>query len=239
MFSVKHSLENLDYKPKSKQIFVLEEKNNLTFITEFMQEGDQISIGRLLKFNEFVDSVNFSYENQQGSASSLNKKGYMEVLDERILVKTHNQLVWTYTPSNDQNLYYKYGKHGYAGNFNWPTLIFKLVDKRLSVAVLRSAKNRPNSKTKIYHAPLPNIGMAGEICLGSVYLPTNNNIDEIAKSYLESTKTHFNRTPYFSRKRSESTQEKYLEWVKTKANEPIKMTELTPMGTVRDFINKR
>ena len=239
MFEVAYP-RNTDYygtrivEQAKKQIFVLEKVGSKTIATEYEQTGDQVSSGKIINMKDFANSVNSACD----ATGNNTTKAAETLLDERILVQTSSTLVWKYTPTNDQLFFYEYGASGYVGQFNWPTLLFKMIGGQLSVAVLRSAHNRPNANTKLYHAPFPNINSSGKICLGNVVLPKNKNIDDISKAYLESKKTHFSREPYFAKNRKESTQGKFGAWLRTKAITPVKMSELTAMCTVQEFLKK-
>ncbi|MFA0698170.1 hypothetical protein, partial [Vibrio sp. 10N.222.49.C9] len=83
-------------------------------------------------------------------------------------------------------------------SINWNHLVF-CYDKSttsLCVAVTQHAK-RCTATTRLYFAPLPNVWQNTSICLGSVNLPKTEDIDEIAKAYINSTKTHLNHTGMF------------------------------------------
>lgn len=239
MLKVSH-LHKEQHGQKSKQIFILEKTSGRTFITEYKSNETGIGAGRVLKLEEFTDSVNTALEDQYSKINKnnkINKKNDLGLLDERIILMKHNKLVWKYTPKPSQFLYLKYGSSGYVGKFNWPTLVFKLENRTLSVAVLRSSKNRPTSDTRIYHAPLPNIYVNGNICLGTALLPKGNDIDEISEAYLNSTKTNFLKGMTCFRNKEIKSMSHYLKWVKEKAHDKIKVSELAPMGTITSFIN--
>jgi len=228
-----NSFKEKKQKSNIKRIFVLESFSGVSYVTEFTQNKEEISTGKIINFGEFVGNLNDIYESNEKAISG-NYSNEVELIDPRILVSKPNLLVWTYTPSPEQFIYYKYGKQGYAGRFNWPTLLFVRKGRALSVAVIRSSKNRPTLDTQLYQPPFPNTDN-GKICLGSVSLPEHNDIEKITIAYLDSTKTHFNgeKNHIF---RNEEIPKNYAKWLKSKAKNKVKISELKPLSTLAKFI---
>lgn len=134
-------------------------------------------------------------------------------------------------------MYLKSNGQSLALKIKWPNLLFARKGKALFVAVLQH-KTRPTNKTRLYLAPLPNVYANHNICLGSVSLPDNNDIDEISMAYIESTKTHLSNSDFW--RKGGLTIERYVQWIKQKADSktPISVSELKYSGTVSEFIQK-
>ncbi|PSU31663.1 hypothetical protein [Photobacterium lutimaris] len=156
------------------------------------------------------------------------------LIDPRVLVDSGNTLIWQYTPSPDQCLYYKYRNKTFAKPIKWCNFIFKLQGNGLSVFAVQH-KSRPTEKTRLYFAPLPNVYSSGIICLGSCSLPRNKDIDVISECYFDSVKTHLNNRKLL-RDHKEVSDTQFLNWIKTKTTSPIRVSELKPFGTLKDIL---
>ncbi|MFC5079548.1 hypothetical protein VTH8203_01536 [Vibrio thalassae] len=218
---VENVANNITYR---KEAFVLEHFGKESFLTAYdVNDDNTIANARVISRAEFIESL---------CSNSVN-----EIIDPRILVNSAMLKVWTYTPRPNQPLFFNYAKRKFASPIKWCTFVFKYQKGSLSVGVIRAAKTRPTLETKVYYAPLPNIYSSGNICLGSCTLPTNGSIDEISEAYLNSTKTHFNYKNLF-RDPTLGCYSNYYAWLERKRTEPIKVSELSVMGTLGTFIQR-
>ena len=62
----------------------------------------------------------------------------------------------------------------------WPHLILRVVRRKLYIVAVESA-NRPDARTRLFAAPLPNIYSSTEVCTGSARLPRSSEVDSIAE----------------------------------------------------------
>lgn len=222
-FSAKHH-EAIEVKQQyNVEAILLEHVDGQSFVTAFDLDSQGAVKGkRIVNPSDLVTK----FSSQQDT-----DKGF---IDPRILVNTRGKIVWHYTPRSNQNLYYRYGSNSMAKPIKWCSFLFKYESGRLSIAVLRS-KQRPTLTTRIYHAPLPNVHSNGDICLGSCVLPKTGNIDQISEAYFESTKTHMLSGCRLRGKENLSDKDLF-KWLESKVENPIRVSELTPFGTVQNFI---
>lgn len=54
-----------------------------------------------------------------------------------------------------------------------PAFLFVLNDDLLSIYALKTAGRRPDLKTPLFHAPLPNVYKEGNVCMGNVKKPVS------------------------------------------------------------------
>ncbi|WP_428774871.1 hypothetical protein [Vibrio sp.] len=215
--------DNSNHSQQCTQLlFLLEQYNGKeTFVSSIPLKNGQIGTPIVIDPQELIEKLT-------------TQDNTVELIDDRILVKTASKLVWTYQPAATQPLYYRHNKHSFTKPIKWPKLIFKLENGRLAVCVAPNRK-RPSLSDTVYHAPLPNVYESGNICLGSCSLPVTNNIDQIAETYLNSTKTHLNFSGAL-RAHKKLSQSQYFKWMKTKHTDRIKLSELAPIGSLNKFI---
>ncbi|MGR5448502.1 hypothetical protein ACP3V3_01715 [Vibrio sp. PNB22_3_1] len=160
------------------------------------------------------------------------------VTDSRILFEDSNNITFHYRPSKNQKLFYKHSAHRINARFPFPSLIFTFNKKTRSlyVAALRFHK-RPTAESRVYFAPLPNVGHNANVCLGSVSFNPEPSLDEIAETYLNSYKTHLNNTLIFRKGKSSNT--RFYQWAKqcVKTNK-CPLSDLAIYGNVESFIQK-
>lgn len=213
-----------------KTLFLLERFGSEAYISQM-----NVSQDGTVEEAQVIDPAQFIEQLQDTSSNSLYAKS--EILDERILVKSTSKLAWYYQPKPSQRLFYKQSGRTLNAKINWCTFVFVRVQKRLFVGVIQHNK-RPNAKTRVYAAPLPNVyEKTGSICLGSCVLPDTMDIDKISETYLNSVKTHLNSQSQFRAKKT-TTDKEYFDYISSKQEEKIKVSELAIMGTLSDFITQ-
>ncbi|MDN2483880.1 hypothetical protein [Vibrio agarivorans] len=207
-------------------LYMVESLGTQTFITQYDTTKENTAINPVvISPSDLITKLR----------ESTNEDGELDIIDPRLLVDNGTCRVWVYTPEPDQPLYYNYGKKQRVQTVKkWCPLLFKMVDGKLYVAALRYG-TRPKMDTRIYHVPLPNVYSNGSICLGDVKLPKHFDVDAVSKAYLDSNKSHLNYTGGFRRKGTLKNEE-YFEWLIRRDSEPMRVSELSVMGTVEQFI---
>jgi PRTRC genetic system protein B len=125
----------------------------------------------------------------------------IEILPERVLVRTADTLVWWMPASirvmffsdrgGDTTLSAMNGKQ-----YPHPALVFKVSGSHLSVRALTENK-RPHAKTVMHMAPYWNCGESGVVCTGSMKIPREKSvlaIDGWETAFFRSEFTHANGT---------------------------------------------
>lgn len=129
--------------------------------------------------------------------SGLGHRVPLEILPERVLVRTENLIVW-WRPARSSRMFF--GDR--AGDpllkklngrlFPHPPLIFKAAGKHLWVRSL-SCNERPSADTKLCVAPYWNCYDNAVVCTGSMKIPEGQKIDVIEQweeSFFRSEFTH-------------------------------------------------
>jgi len=189
---------------------------------------------------------------QQGQYIDPNEvKTLLHTDEEKALVLTpHNliaendkYLIW-YTPSRLQKMWFRFGTKQHAPNVHWTPLIF-ITDKqssRLKVFALEQ-DNHPTGDTMIYHAPLMNIGINGDVCQGTATLPKDisyNTMKDVEDTIFRSNFTHVNHksTLKVRGKTDISSQEHLKFWLrKGQTKKPVTKRSLTPHKTLNEIIS--
>lgn len=231
MFSFNQTCDStVDQKGNlARTLFLLEQYGSDSFISQMqISNNNEISLPVTINPVELIEALS--------TATTLNSNTQSELIDPRILVKTANKLVWHYTPKATQRLYYSHANKKINAPIMWCNFVFMLQGKQLSVAAVQH-KTRPNANTRLYHAPLPNVYQSGKICLGNCTMPDTLDIDALSETYFDSVKTHLNFKGQL-RANKETSQSQYYEYIKSKINQPIRVSELTPFGSLQTFIRK-
>ncbi|MGR5347313.1 hypothetical protein [Vibrio mediterranei] len=216
----------------SRFVLFIENTNNGSVITQMeVNNQDEVQgLPKVVNTQQVIDQL------KSTTLSTEQKANYEGLIDHRVLVDNHSMKAWFYTPSKKQKLYFKHGAKKFADRFPFPTLLFKLnkTTGTLSVAALRY-KCRPKLDSVIYHAPLPNVGSYGAVCLGNVVLNPDDPIEKISTDYLNSFKSHLNSASMF--RNSESTNEIYYKWVRqVTKKKKMSLSDLSKIGTVQSFL---
>ena len=127
----------------------------------------------------------------------LGKSIPVEILPERVLVRTPEMIVW-WTPSRERTMFFsdKAGDNALrelnAKRYPHPALVFKACGTHLWVRALADDK-RPSTKTKLHVAPYWNCYNEGNVCTGSMKIPREKSVDAInswERSFFQSEFTH-------------------------------------------------
>ena len=119
-----------------------------------------------------------------------------EVLPENILARTPDLIVW-WSRARRRGLFFggesEEARRLDGRTYPHPALVFKIADRELFVRALQSDV-RPTAGTPLKTAPYWNTdGPEGRVCLGSMQVPDEVNVDSIAgweRAYFESAFTH-------------------------------------------------
>jgi PRTRC genetic system protein B len=136
-----------------------------------------------------------------GIMGNLGQAVPVEILPERVLVRTADTLVW-WMPASIQVMFFSdrggdltlQGMNG--KQYPHPPLIFKVSGSHLSVRALTENK-RPNAKSVMHMAPYWNCNQDGVVCTGSMRIPREKSVSEIEgweTAFFGSEFTHANGT---------------------------------------------
>ena len=109
-----------------------------------------------------------------------------ELMPENVLFfqpnKTDSVLIWYNKPMLRKMIGYTKKQI----DVQMPGVIYKLVDKELSIFTFKSSR-RPELKTPLFHLPIPNIYDSGGVCMGNVKAPRNKTeLAELIKAWEQS-----------------------------------------------------
>jgi PRTRC genetic system protein B len=121
----------------------------------------------------------------------------VEILPERVLVRSTDLIVWWMPASNRVMFFSDRGGDATMAGLNGakyphPPLVFKARGSSLWVRALIESK-RPVSDTILQAAPYWNCDAAGQVCTGSMQIPTHTSvkvIDEWESAFFTSEFTH-------------------------------------------------
>lgn len=128
---------------------------------------------------------------------SLGRSVPVEILPERVLVRTTEMIVW-WSPATVRTMFFS-DRGGdatlrqlNAKRFPHPALVFKACGRQLSIRAL--ARNaRPTGDSKLCVAPYWNCNDQGIVCVGSMRIPHEKSVKAIdvwEQSFFESEFTH-------------------------------------------------
>lgn len=171
--------------PVAKVAYVLYEQNGgVCAATRHPVEKGRLKLGRVIALNTMSREL-----------AAQEPRGSVTLLPPSVVVSSASLVAWTSRKRLGEMWFHVGGKHT-AFRVFWPDLIW-LADRQkrgLRVFALGSAR-RPTLDTRLYHAPLMNIGQAGHLCEGSATLPTTLDvaaIPAIEACLFESCFTHVN-----------------------------------------------
>ena len=200
MFTAQNSNTN-QYAPKestpfsARTAFVVHSNGKDTLVTKHPVFDGSMGKGDLVSPFE-LDAVvsDFKMSEQKSSRS---KQDRPSLLSERVLMETHQYVVW-YAPSSVRVKLVK-GKGGKLHRLRvvWPSLLFVAHKSNKSLSVYGLAfKRRPKLSDPVYAAPLWNIYNSHNLCLGSARLPDEISpisIEEMENCIFDTVFTHTNR----------------------------------------------
>ena len=153
-------------------------------------QGAHLAAGQLMTMKMLADLM-----------MRLGRSVPMEILPERVLVRTNEMIVW-WLPSQEHVMFFSDRgndpvlKKMNGKRYPHPPLLFKVRGNRLWVRALRQAK-RPNAETRMCVAPYWNCYDDGEVCTGSMKIPREKSVTAIEvwqRSFFQSEFTHSSAT---------------------------------------------
>jgi PRTRC genetic system protein B len=128
---------------------------------------------------------------------SLGKSLPVEILPERVLVRTTETVVW-WAPAEERIMFFS-DRGGDAAlqplngkKYPHPSLLFKACGTHLQIRALAENK-RPGADTKLYVAPYWNCYDDGAVCTGTMRIPREKSVTAIEaweRSFFQSEFTH-------------------------------------------------
>lgn len=131
-----------------------------THEVEHSDSGVQLGAGRLLSLEDQQNLL-------QILLGALSKENGF--LSNEVLSHSPAQIAW-YVPGRRRPMWFRDGARTQRFNVPWPTLVFRVREGRLALVALSRAK-RPKAQDPVFHAPLMNVFVNTELCVGSATAP--------------------------------------------------------------------
>ncbi|MCU8005387.1 PRTRC system protein B [Shewanella sp. SM96] len=183
-----------DEKEIRSQLAIVIHGNNTgsrTCITRHKINDGKLSLGDVISIDDLAEAVT----DMQSRNESNNLNAFEDFIEPHIIAQNSKILAW-YTPRKKQTLFLT--QSSFLVTLPPLLYIYKPVSSNgmasLSVFALACNK-RPDTNTKLYHVPLPNIYESGKVCLGTMKIPqqmSDNIIDAVEKEFFCSKFTHPN-----------------------------------------------
>jgi PRTRC genetic system protein B len=155
---------------------------------EVIHEGDEARLaeGQLVTPQMLIDLM-----------AGLGRSIPMEILPERVLVRTPEVIVWWSRAQQHRMFFSDRGGDAALKRMNGrmyahPPLLFKASGSHLWIRALAS-NERPNADTNLYMAPYWNCYDNGVVCTGSMKIPREKSVAQIGaweQSFFQSEFTH-------------------------------------------------
>ncbi len=148
--------------------------------------GARLAAGQLMTPQMLIDLL-----------TGLGRSLPIEILPERVLVRTAETIVW-WTPASARTLFFSDRsddsvlKKISGKRYPQPSLVFKACGSHLWVRALDEDK-RPGAETKLCTAPYWNCYDNGAVCTGSMQIPREKSVSAIAdweRHFFQSEFTH-------------------------------------------------
>lgn len=215
MFTAESSSTN-QYAPKesipfsARTAFVVHSNGKDTLVTKHPIADSGLGKGDLVSPFELDAIVSDFKMSEQKSSFSVSDRPCL--LPERVLMDTHEYIVW-YAPSTVRvKLVRRMGKL-HRLRVVWPSLLFVAHKSKKSLSVYGLAfKRRPKLSDPVYVAPLWNVYHTNNLCLGSARLPDEISpfsIVEMESCIFDTVFTHTNRSGQEFREPTNSGDAKY------------------------------
>jgi PRTRC genetic system protein B len=153
-------------------------------------KGARLDAGQLMTLQMLADLM-----------SSLGRSTPIEILPERVLVRTDEMIVW-WLPASEHIMFFSDRnndpvlKEMNGKRYPHPPLLFKVRGNQLWLRALEQSK-RPNAETRMCVAPYWNCYDSGEVCTGSMKIPREKSVAAIEvwqQSFFQSEFTHSSAT---------------------------------------------
>lgn len=204
---------------------VINEFQSSTYLTYHeIDENNKIKDGRFIDIDEAVKGLKTLND------APIDDESHW--IDPNLLYSNESLLIWQ-SKAQQRTLWFLTGQR-IKIQAHTPSLIFVLDRKNRKLGVFcHKSKSRPTPDTKLYNAPLMNISLDGNLCLGNAPLPSYLNSDspklrqQCEAVLFESNFSHVNNNSTFKQKKPVTSQAHIAFWKKLeKENRAPKACEL-------------
>lgn len=158
------------YKPEHQLVIYSDGYHSYIEHYEIMENNDMsyLSEGKPLTKNSLKKMLDLVLTSDKSIFATITK-----LLPENVLFYDprpgKRKLVW-YSKAKE---YVLHGINKTAVKAKLPAFIFMLDDGDISIYATKTGTRRPDLKTALFHAPVPNVYNDGKICMGNVKKPQN------------------------------------------------------------------
>ena len=166
----------------------------------------------------------------------------LNLLPANVLKANQQSIMW-YQKRQKRFMWFRInGKATHSVMVEWPPLLFEVNLSRKSFKIFALASNsRPHLNTRLYHAPLMNIGADGVLCQGTARIPktvTVSNLSDCEACLYDSIFTHVNHLNTLAGK-SVSNEDHVAFWVeKSETKSRVTVRELAFVGRLSERMGK-
>jgi len=184
-----NDIPTFSFKPQFALVFHSVEYQ--TVVTKHNVDNGVLQSGTVV---EPIDVIQATINVEQNKGNHAPVKA--EIVSDRVLLDDHSKIIW-HSKASNRTMWFAGRECGNATlRLWWPNLLFIVNKKSGSMSVFALATGaRPTAKTRLYQAPLMNIGSRGLVCLGSASLPkdkSSNNIVAMENCIYDSNFSHLN-----------------------------------------------
>ena len=172
-------------KPVPKVAYVLYEVyGGIGAVTRHTVSGGRLGVGQAVSLEHLGNALKQSDDQETLALIPANMVAYGASL-----------MAWT-TKARKAPMWFNVGGRHLGFRVIWPPMLWLVDRKRRSLRVFAmGSARRPHEKTRLYHAPLMNIGANGVLCEGTARLPEKlslGEIEDVERCVFESCFTHTN-----------------------------------------------
>lgn len=131
-------------------------------------------------------------QNVMRRMAGIKPKTRTQWIPDNVLAMGSDSMVW-FKPACIRTMYFKIESKPMKFLVPWPSLLFKVQNRKISVAALRF-KRKPKRGDRIYYAPLMNIYSDHSVCTGTADLPDTTEIDNLEQWESVIYDTYFTHT---------------------------------------------
>lgn len=211
-----------------------------TFVTRHQFNNGQLGRGLVIKLDTVINKLTTIKHASMFRNARANEQT-VDLLPEHVLINNDSTLAW-HKPSRKAPMWFS--THIGIKRFDvyWPSIVY-LVNKHTRQLNLcaTSTKSRPTLSSRVYKAPIWNLGDCGAFCLGNATLPKDisiANIPAMEACVEDSQFTHRNGNVLLKQGSSDQFYFSTLQKMQ-RQNTRFRATDLAdmPTKTLSDFIN--
>ena len=184
------AVEHSSLLPRFAVVFHADGSGNVGTITKHAVKDGVIQHGQYVDQEALIDLIRQAPTQVQPSSE-------MNFIPPNVLRDNVKSLVF-YTKGQKKTMWTRLRNQSYSFDVYYPPLLYVVNKLKLSMKVYALGSNqRPHEKTRLYHAPLMNIGSNGQVCQGTARIPevieaTQKCLDEVSSSITDTYFTHVN-----------------------------------------------